>query len=213
MLSISTLHSFEYYVSEGLKETFSYYSGRGQDGDERERDPAGKWVGKYAGRLGLPAHAKIEDFAALYFGFDPNTGKPLTKSADQTGWQLFKVKQLLADENLTGPKRLRLEQRARKLSAEIAGRDKNSASSKKGNGAKGDDEEVAKPRKKSVHRPGVDLIHRQLGTCRTAPRGGVRDPPRRIQIRRFRLREGSITRSQNNPFDPKRRGRHLRAKP
>jgi conjugative relaxase-like TrwC/TraI family protein len=157
MLSISTLHSFEYYVSEGLKETFSYYSGRGENGDERERDPAGKWVGKYADRLGLPAHAKIEDFAALYFGFDPNTGKPLTKSADQTGWQLFKVKQLLADENLTGPKRLRLERRARKLSAEIAGRDKNSASSKKGNGAKGDDEEVAKPRKKSVHRPGVDL--------------------------------------------------------
>lgn len=136
MLSISTLHSFEYYVSEGLKETFSYYSGRGENGDERERDPAGKWVGKYADRLGLPAHAKIEDFAALYFGFDPNTGKPLTKSADQTGWQLFKVKQLLADENLTGPKRLRLERRARKLSAEIA---------------------VAKPRKKSVHRPGVDL--------------------------------------------------------
>jgi conjugative relaxase-like TrwC/TraI family protein len=119
MLSISTLRSIDYYASEGVIEAFDYYSGRDGKKNAREHDPTGIWCGKFADRLGLPTNTKLEDFAAIYFGFDPNTGEALTKTADHLGFELFKVKRSVVAAKNAGEPRKDLEKKAKDLTKEM----------------------------------------------------------------------------------------------
>lgn len=93
MLSISTLRSVNYYT-ERVEEVFSYNEGR-KGAADAEVDPRGVWVGELAQRMGLRGTARLEEFAALYFGIEPATGKHLVKNADQEGFDIWRMERQL----------------------------------------------------------------------------------------------------------------------
>lgn len=117
MLSIATLHAVDYYT-ETADEAFSYY---GQAGASAvEADPAGTWTGKLAERFfGTGQTVTRDQFAALFFGFDPRTDEPLTKSADRLGFEVWKAERCLAGDALSAEEAAAAKARLKKLRGEL----------------------------------------------------------------------------------------------
>ena len=110
MLSIATLRSVDYYT-DAVEESFRYY---GSD-TIPESDPPGTWTGELAKRyFGTGSVVEKPAFAALFFGFDPETGKPLVKNADQLGYAEWQAKLAIESPTLNAADR---KQAARHLDA------------------------------------------------------------------------------------------------
>lgn len=89
VMTLRTLRAVDYYT-EAVEESFGYY-GEGRNDDV---DPPGIWTGELARRFfGDAATVRREDFAALFFGVNPATGAPLTRTADRLAHQLWKAEQ------------------------------------------------------------------------------------------------------------------------
>ena len=136
MLSIATLHAVDYYT-DAASEAFGYY-GEQATALSEESDPAGTWTGELAQQFfGANRTVQKADFAALFFGFDPRTRQPLTKSADALGFAAWQAEQVLAAPNLSANERREARQLARELRGKI--RERESAAGWRG------------------HRAGIDL--------------------------------------------------------
>lgn len=120
MLSIATLHAVDYYT-DAASEAFGYYDG--QDGTG-EVDPPGHWTGALARQyFGMDATVRREDFAALFFGIDPQSGRSLTKSADPVGFACWQVERIATDPARTADERRAARQQAAELRGQIKARE------------------------------------------------------------------------------------------
>lgn len=136
MLSIATLHAVDYYC-DAVSEPFGYYQGTGSAGS-KEGDPAGIWTGKLADRFfGRGAAVERAQFASLFFGFDPETGAALTKTADRLGFDCWLAEQAAQNPKVSEDERRTAKADLKRLKGLLLARD-------------GDDSH-------RHHRPGIDL--------------------------------------------------------
>lgn len=120
MLSIATLHAVDYYT-DAASEAFGYYGGQQGSG---EVDPPGHWTGALARQyFGTDATVRREDFAALFFGIDPQSGRSLTKSADPLGFACWQAERIAADPARTADERRAARQQAGELRGQIKARE------------------------------------------------------------------------------------------
>lgn len=120
MLSIATLHAVDYYT-DAASEAFGYYGGQQGSG---EVDPPGHWTGALARQyFGTDASVRREDFAALFFGIDPQSGRSLTKSADPLGFACWQAERIAADPARSADERRAARQQAGELRGQIKARE------------------------------------------------------------------------------------------
>jgi conjugative relaxase-like TrwC/TraI family protein len=120
MLSIATLHAVDYYT-DAASEAFGYYGGKD---DQGEVDPPGYWTGTLARQhFGKDATVQREDFAALFFGIDPQSGRSLTKSADPVGFACWQAERIAADSARSADERRTAREQVGELRGEIKARD------------------------------------------------------------------------------------------
>ena len=122
MLSIATLHAVDYYT-DAASEAFGYY-GDTTKGKVEETDPPGVWAGELAKQyFGAGIIVQKEQFAALFFGFDPRTRQPLTKTADALGFAAWQAEQKLASPELSADERRQARGGERELRSQLRERE------------------------------------------------------------------------------------------
>ena len=121
MLSIATLHAVDYYT-KAAEEAFSYY---GKDSSAlMETDPGGLWTGQLAEQyFGDGQPVTRTQFASLFFGFAPNTGEALTKSADRLGFDSWLAEQRSVDPELSIAERRTAKATVKTLRSQLLERD------------------------------------------------------------------------------------------